>query len=99
MAEIQPLRAWRYNQELSRDIDSLTSPLFDVVSEKQRQLLYHTPYNSIHLSVPQPPLAADRAAMMLDDWKKKGIIRQDKLPGIYVYYQYFRLQGSSKQFC
>lgn len=99
MAEIQPLRAWRYNQELSRDIDSLTSPLFDVVSEKQRQLLYHTPHNSIHLSVPQPPLAAERAYMTLEDWKKKGIILQDKLPGIYVYYQYFKLQGSSKQFC
>ena len=29
MAEIKPLRAWRYNDSL--DIDELTSPLFDVV--------------------------------------------------------------------
>lgn len=99
MAEILPLRAWRYNRELSKDIDSLTSPLFDVVSEKQRQHLYHNPFNSIHLSVPQAPMAADRAALLLDDWKKKGVVLQDRLPGIYVYYQYFKLPGSSKEFC
>ncbi len=43
------------------DRKSLTSPLFDVVSEKQRQVLYQNPYNSIHLSVPQGEDAAERA--------------------------------------
>jgi uncharacterized protein (DUF1015 family) len=99
MAEILPLRAWRYNQELSNDIDALTSPLFDVVSEKQRLALYQNPLNSIHLSVPQPPLAADRAALLLDEWKKNGVIHQDKLPGIYVYYQYFKIAGSTREYC
>lgn len=96
MAEILPFRAWRYNQELSGNIDDLTSPLFDVVSEKQRKALYQNPLNSIHLSVPLPPNAADRASTLLDEWKRKGIIRQDSLPGIYVYYQYFKLAGSPK---
>jgi uncharacterized protein (DUF1015 family) len=96
MAEILPLRAWRYNQELSGNIDDLTSPLFDVVSEKQRKALYQNPLNSIHLSVPLPPNAPDRAATLLDEWKRKGIICQDALPGIYVYYQYFKLAGAPK---
>ena len=99
MAEILPVRAWRYNAELGKNIDSLTSPLFDVVSEKQRKALYHNPHNSIHLSVPQPPDAANRAAALLADWKQSGVIRQDNLPGIYVYYQYFKLSGYSKEFC
>ncbi|HYG20764.1 MAG TPA: DUF1015 domain-containing protein [Ohtaekwangia sp.] len=99
MTEIQPLRAWRYNQQMFDNIDALTAPLFDVVSDKQRQLLYKNPYNSIHLSVPQQPLSAERAALMLDKWKKEKIILQDRLPGLYVYYQYFRLPGSSKEFC
>ena len=34
MAEIKPLRAWRYNESLAENIEVLTSPLFDVVSEK-----------------------------------------------------------------
>jgi uncharacterized protein (DUF1015 family) len=96
MPQILPFRAWRYNPDLTPFIDDLTSPLFDVVSEKQRKALYQNPHNSIHLSVPRPPDAADRAAHLLEVWKKTGVILQDALPGIYVYYQYFKLAGSSK---
>lgn len=99
MAEIRPLQAWRYNKSLSADIGELTSPLFDVVSEKQRQNLYKNPNNSIHINLPQPPLPAERAAIQLEQWKTNGIIRQDNLPAIYVYYQYFRLAGSAKEMC
>lgn len=99
MAEIKPIRAWRYNSELTKSIDDLTSPLFDVVSDKQRKALYKNPYNSIHLSVPQGPDAANRAAERLHQWKINKIIQQDKLPGIYVYYQYFKLAGSTKEYC
>ena len=99
MAEILPIRAWKYNKELAKEIDTLTSPLFDVVSENQRKTLYQNPYNSIHLSVPEQPDAAERAASRVRDWKNNGIVLQDKLPGIYVYYQYFKLSGSSKEYC
>lgn len=99
MPEIRPVRAWRYNQNLSTAIDDLTSPLFDVVSEKQRKALYQNPYNSIHLSVPQGPDAANKAASLLGQWKSLGVIVQDRLPAIYVYYQYFTLYGSSREFC
>ena len=99
MAEIRPIRAWRYNNELSNNIESLTSPLFDVVSEKQRLALYKNPFNSIHLSVPLPPDPAKRAAALLDQWKEDGTLLQDHLPGIYVYYQYFKMAGSSKEYC
>ena len=96
MPQILPFSAWRYNPDLSPFIDDLTSPLFDVVSEKQRKALYQNPHNSIHLSVPRPPDAADRAAHLLEVWKKTGVILQDALPGIYVYYQYFKLAGAPK---
>lgn len=99
MAEIKPFRAWRYNESLTQKIDDLISPLFDVVSEKQRQSLYRNPLNSIHLSVPQGPDAANRAQQLLMRWKKDGILVQDKLPAIFVYYQYFKLAGSTKEYC
>jgi len=94
MAEIRPFRAWRYNETLSENIESLTSPLFDVVSEKQRKALYQNPLNSIHLSVPEK--GADVATRLLEKWKVDEIIKQDALPGIYVYYQYFKMAGSPK---
>ena len=99
MAEIKPLRAWRYNRELGSNMEALTSPLFDVVSEKQRQTLYKNPYNSIHVSVPLEPNPATRAAETLQQWKNDGTILQDQLPGLYVYYQYFKMAGHSKEYC
>ncbi|MFT6829151.1 MAG: hypothetical protein ACI9Z3_000876 [Roseivirga sp.] len=95
MAEIRPFRAWRYNKELSKKIDELASPLFDVVSKQQREALYHNPYNSIHISVPKDLLSQKETA---EAWKKAGVIEQDGIPGIYVYYQHFSLPGSKKNY-
>ena len=98
MAKIFPLRAWRYNSELSKNIEELTSPLFDVISQKQRDALYEREFNSIHLSVPlhsETPAAARETILK---WKKQGVIEQDPIPGIYVYYQHFSLPGSNKNY-
>jgi uncharacterized protein (DUF1015 family) len=99
MAEILPLKGWRYHSRFKNNLDELTSPLFDVVSEKQRIALYENPYNSIHISVPlgvDPPL---RAKEVLEKWKSDKVIVQDQIPGIYVYYQYFRLPGQEQESC
>ncbi|MCC5921476.1 MAG: DUF1015 domain-containing protein [Cyclobacteriaceae bacterium] len=96
MAEIHPFRAWRYSGVFADKIAELSSPLFDVVSQKQRDRLYANPYNSIHLSVPQGDDAASKAAERWTQWKQNGVVAQDPLPGIYVYYQEFRLPGSDK---
>ena len=69
------------------------------MSAKQRRALYQNPLNSIHISVPQPPFPADRAALLLQEWKSNGTIVQEKLPAIYVYYQFFRLPGSAREYC
>ena len=98
MAEIRPVKAWRYNRELSRSIDEQTSPLFDVISEEQRAALYGNPYNSIHLNVPLHSETPAAAHETLKKWKREGAIIQDKIPGIYVYYQYFSLPGNSKEY-
>ncbi len=99
MAEIKPIRAWRYNSALTQTIDELVSPLFDVVSDKQRKALYQNPFNSIHLSVPQEPNASTKAFSLLNSWKANGTLIQDVIPCIYVYYQYFKLAGTAKEFC
>ncbi|GAB3814387.1 hypothetical protein GCM10028895_07450 [Pontibacter rugosus] len=60
--------------------------------------MYHHPYSSIHLSVPRGQQPAINAANMLQEWKEQGLLLQDQLPGIYVYYQYFRLPNSDKDY-
>lgn len=98
MAKILPFRAWRYNNELSSNIEHLTSPLFDVISQQQRDALYEHPHNSIHLSVPLHKETPDHAHATIAKWKASGIIEQDQLPGIYVYYQHFSLPGSTENY-
>tara|TARA_R110001599_G_scaffold41503_2_gene125503 strand:- start:11850 stop:13148 length:1299 start_codon:yes stop_codon:yes gene_type:complete len=95
MARIKPFRAWRYNSDLSTKIEELASPLFDVVSKKQREALYSNPYNSIHISVPRDIETQKRT---VEEWKAEGIINQDQIPGIYVYYQHFTLPGSRRTY-
>jgi uncharacterized protein (DUF1015 family) len=99
LAEIQPVRGWRYNPALSANIDAYVSPLFDVVSTRQREALYQNPLNSIHLSVPRADDPAAAALQRLRQWQADGVLRQDELPGIYAYYQYFRLPGSAREYC
>ena len=99
MTEILPIKAWRYSPDLKAQIEALTSPLFDVVSPKQREALYRNQYNSIHLSVPKGTQPAAEAKKTLQKWKSEEIIIQDKLPGLYVYYQYFRLPGENEEYC
>ena len=95
MAEIHPFRAWRYSETLMKNIGDLTSPLFDVASEKQKAALYGNPYNSIHLSIPDGECPSENAAMILQQWRQAGCIQHDSDPAIYVYYQYFRLPVSN----
>lgn len=99
MAEINPFRAWRYSATLMNNISDLTSPLFDVASEKQKAALYGNPYNSIHLSIPCGECPSANAARILQQWREAGCIQHDSDPAIYVYYQYFRLPGDPKRYC
>lgn len=85
MAEIKALKGWRYNNNLN--IDTLTSPLFDIQDKTDK--LYLNPINSIHIS--QPKNTYEETKEKLEIWKKENIIIQDSKPSIYVYYQEFSL--------
>jgi uncharacterized protein (DUF1015 family) len=99
MAKILPVKAWRYHDRFKDRMEDLISPLFDVVSQKQREALYGNPHNSIHLSVPLGDNPAQSAKTILEKWKRDSVISQDQIPGIYVYYQYFKLPGEEKESC
>ena len=95
MAFIRPFRAWRYNEEVIQDVNLKFSPLFDVVSREEMEELYKIPNNSIHLSVPK---SEPETLAKMQEWREKKIIRQDSLPGIYIYYQEFSLYGEGRKY-
>jgi hypothetical protein len=67
----------------AQNIGELTSPLFDVASEKQKTALYGNPYNSIHVSIPCGECPSESASNVLQKWKEKGCIQRDPAPAIY----------------
>lgn len=99
MAEILPLRAWRYNKNLNIPMEELVSPLFDVAAPGQLEKLYNNPLNSIHLTLPEKKEKLEKPIEILNQWKSNEIILQDNVPGIYVYYQFFTLADSKKEYC
>ncbi|UJP64754.1 DUF1015 domain-containing protein [Mongoliitalea daihaiensis] len=99
MAEILPIKGWRYHEKHRDQLGQLVSPLFDVVSEKQLKALYQHTFNSIHVTVPLGEHPARLAADTLRQWKEDAVIVQDQIPGIYVYYQYFKFPGQEEESC
>jgi uncharacterized protein (DUF1015 family) len=97
MAEIKPFRAWRYNNKIGSSIADVVSPLFDVVTADRLGELYMNPLNSIHLSVPDG--GPSKAGKTLEDWKNNGTLVMDELPGIYIYYQFYKCPFNGSEKC
>ncbi|MCS6820463.1 MAG: DUF1015 domain-containing protein [Microscillaceae bacterium] len=98
MPPIQPIRAWRYNSKFLPQLLQLTAPLAETLSQQREARLYEIPYHNFHISSPRDVPPYHNVSRRIEQWKKQGIILQDKLPALYVYFQYFSLKGSEKQF-
>jgi uncharacterized protein (DUF1015 family) len=95
MAIIKPFKGLRYNQDIIKDISSVVTPPYDVISPQEQERYYHLhPNNIIRLDFGKD-LPGDtekvnkytRAAEFLNNWEKSGILRQEDSPAIYIYDQ------------
>ncbi len=96
MADIRPWRALRYDLEKAGQIEELTCPPYDIISEEQRQaFLRRNPYNVIRLELPKSGGEGDpyaSAGQLVRDWCTSGILRQDMDEGFYIYEEEFLSQ-------
>lgn len=101
MATIAPFRGFTYNESIAGGIGDLVCPPYDIISPAQQQELYRkSPHNVIRLEfgLASPgDTDADnrytRASVLLDEWLKKGILRQSKEPAFYIYEMEYRAGG------
>jgi uncharacterized protein (DUF1015 family) len=85
MAEIQPLRALRYEPSVAGPLQDLVAPPYDVIDEQQRaELAARSPYNVVAVDLPRgdDPYAA--AAATLQRWREEGAVVQDDQPALWV---------------
>jgi uncharacterized protein (DUF1015 family) len=98
MATIAPFRGFTYNETVAGGINDLVCPPYDIISPAEQQELYRkSPHNIIRLEfgLASPgDTDADnrytRAAALLDEWLKKGVLRQGKEPAFYIYEMEYR---------
>lgn len=88
MATFEPFRGVRY---AGQPLDRVIAPPYDVVSPEERaRLAARSPYNAVHLELPEPDPAAgaDRytaAASLLRTWVGSGVLAADPAPSLYPY--------------
>jgi uncharacterized protein (DUF1015 family) len=75
MAEIRPFGALRYDETKSGPLEDLVAPPYDVISAaERREYLARSPYNIVHLTLPE---SEDEAARELDDWRAAGVLTEE----------------------
>jgi uncharacterized protein (DUF1015 family) len=71
---VSPFRALRYS-EAAGPLADLIAPPYDVIDDDARRgYLARSPYNVVHLTLPDTPEAAGAA---LADWRARGVLRED----------------------
>ncbi|MGZ4274650.1 MAG: DUF1015 family protein, partial [Solirubrobacteraceae bacterium] len=86
MAEIQPIRALRYDPGRTGGLEDVVAPPYDVIDEQQRAALEaRSPYNVVRIDLPRGGEDRyDRAAALLDEWREQGAVVLDEQPALWT---------------
>jgi len=101
MAEVLPFRGVLYDPARVGDVACLVAPPYDVIGPAEQAALYaRHPNNVVRLELGQEQPEdgpADnrytRAKRFLEDWLKRGGLRRDDRPAIYLYSIEYRLRS------
>jgi uncharacterized protein (DUF1015 family) len=85
MAEIEPLRALRYDLEKTGGLQDVVAPPYDVIDAEQRAALEaRSRYNVVRIDLPQADGDAyARAAELLRAWQAEGAVVREEQPAIW----------------
>ncbi len=103
MPIVRPFRGLRYDPSVAGKHEDLVAPPYDIIYDEWRDRLYdRNPHNIIRL-IKTRDEAGDtgddkyrRAAAYIDDWMKKGVLRLDDSPAIYVRADTFTVNGEER---
>ncbi|MGZ4393635.1 MAG: DUF1015 family protein [Gaiellaceae bacterium] len=82
MAVVKPFRAERYDVSKAGPLERLVAPPYDVLSSEQREeYLARSPYNVVHLTLPDDE---EQAGRDVTDWREQGVLVRDEEPGYWL---------------
>ncbi len=102
MPDIRPFRAWRYDLGRVGALSDVIAPPYDVIDPPLQDALYaRSRYNAVRADFGKEEPGDNehtnrytRAARLLKDWQRDGVLRQESDPALYVCHQAFRVEGS-----
>ncbi len=81
MAELKPFRAVRYDERQAGPLEALVAPPFDVISAEAREgSLARSPYNVVHLTLPDD---VAEAARLWRAWQAEGVLARESNPALW----------------
>jgi uncharacterized protein (DUF1015 family) len=81
MAVVKPFRAERYDEQSAGPLEQLVAPPYDVISPEERsELLARSPYNVVHLTLPD---SEEGAGAAIADWRRRGVLARDEEPAYW----------------
>ena len=87
MADVKPFRAERYHELRAGPLEQLVAPPYDVISpEERREYLALSPYNVVHLTLPNDE--AD-AARDIAAWRETEVLARDGEPAYWFLAQHY----------
>lgn len=96
MARVIPFRPYRYTKQAGDPSNLVTQPYDKIPDELREKYLAASPYNFVRLIKGKAESNDDerhnvysRAAELLDQWIRDGILKQDEEPAFYAYSQQF----------
>jgi uncharacterized protein (DUF1015 family) len=101
MARIYPFRALRYNPSMVRVEEVVTQPYDKITPAMQQAYYQRSLYNLVRIILGLPELFDEpgsndvytRAARDFADWRRMGVLTQEKDPCIFAYSQRFTVPG------
>jgi uncharacterized protein (DUF1015 family) len=88
MADVQALRALRYDQTVAGDLQALVAPPYDVIDPVQRaELASRSPYNVVRVDLPEGPDPYAEAARLFTAWQADGAVARDEAPALWALVQ------------
>ena len=104
MADVRPFQGIRYSHERVKDLSSVITPPYDIISpEEQRAYHQQSPHSIIRLELGEdyPSDSAEdnkytRAAGTLVTWLEEGILFREPAPAFYIFEHRFTLEGTIK---
>src|SRR5437763_3017413 len=97
MADVQPLRALRYEPAVAGPLADVVAPPYDVIDPEQRaRLAARSPYNVVHVDLPEggaDPYAA--AAATLHGWQREGAVVREPDPALWALRQDYEAPGEA----